>query len=210
MKPINTFSSIAAPLRGHHIDTDQIIPARFLKMNRQAQGGYGPYLFYDLSHQDDARDRNDFVLNLPRYQASSILVTEQNFGCGSSREGAVYAFVDRGFQAIIAPSFGDIFFNNCLKNGLLPIRLPENTTAKLLDSAEQSNQGLSVEVDLERQVVRWMADANKLETHPFSLDPFWRECLLKGLDEIELTMSYLRRIEQFEMNHFEVQPWLLR
>lgn len=208
MKPIRAFNSIAAPLRGRNIDTDQIIPARFLKMNRQAPGGYGHFLFHDLSHLNDDCLRDDFVLNSPVFQSATILVAEQNFGCGSSREGAVYAFVDRGFQAIIAPSFGDIFFSNCLKNGLLPIQLPEDVVAALLDNAQRSNVGLSVTIDLENQMVAWTVGNGTLENHTFPIDPFWRECLLKGVDEIELTQSYMQQVEQFEIKHFRKNPWL--
>lgn len=200
MKPIKTFRSVVAPIKGRNIDTDQIIPARFLKMNRQAQGGYGPYLFHDSDHMH--------LLNSQAFKNSTIVVAEQNFGCGSSREGAVYAFVDRGFQAVLAPSFGDIFFNNCLKNGLLPIQLSESIIAELFDDVKQSKQGLVLEVDLERQEVSWEIDVKTKKKYPFLLDPFWRECLLKGLDEIELTQSYLREIEEFEQAHKKMHPWL--
>lgn len=209
MKPIHTISAIVAPIRGRNIDTDQIIPARFLKMNRQHEGGYGPYLFHDLSFADNGVKREDFVLNIPNFQQATVLVAEQNFGCGSSREGAVYAFVDRGFQAVLAPSFGDIFFSNALKNGLLPIQLPDAVIASLLDLAEKSTESFRIDIDLEKQLVTWKNDMKQSASHRFELDPFWRECLLKGVDEIELTLSYMDRIERFETGYLKRHPWLV-
>lgn len=209
MKPIKNFSAVVAPLRGRNIDTDQIIPARFLKMNRQQAGGYGSYLFHDLSHTAEGIKREDFILNAGKGSMATALVAEQNFGCGSSREGAVYAFVDRGFQAVLAPSFGDIFFSNCLKNGLLPIQLPEVVIASLLDLAERSNAPFKIEVDLEKQQVGWKDASQNQMWIDFPLDPFWRECLLKGVDEIDLTLSYLPQIEGFEADYFKHNPWLI-
>ena len=202
-------SGTALPLRRSNVDTDQIIPARFLKMNRQQAGGYGPYLFHDLSHTAEGVKREDFILNTTKGKAATALIAEQNFGCGSSREGAVYAFVDRGFQAVLAPSFGDIFFSNCLKNGLLPIQLSEAVIASLLTLAERSSESFAIEVDLDKQQVRWKDDSQKQVSSDFPLDPFWRECLLKGVDEIDLTLSYLPQIERFETEYLKRNPWLV-
>jgi len=153
-----------------NMDTDQIIPARFLQKLRK--DGFGQYLFRDLA-EDPA-----FILNQPRYQGAQILVAGKNFGCGSSRENAVWALFDYGFRVVIAPSFGDIFFNNCLKNGLLPIELEL-----------QVARGQKLKVDLESQTVNG---------HPFEIDPFARHCLLNGIDELDYTLSLIQEITKFE------------
>ncbi|MBO9356288.1 3-isopropylmalate dehydratase small subunit [Bordetella petrii] len=191
MEKITVFDGQAFALAMRDIDTDQIIPARFLKMDRSRPGGYGDYLFHDLPLGEAAAGA---------LERATILVAGANFGCGSSREGAVYALVDRGFRAVIAPSFGDIFHNNCLKNGLLPIRLDEPTVESLAALA-LPGRPLAVEVDLPRQQVGWRAGADKVE-HAFHIDAFWRECLMNGQDEIALTLSYLPRIEAFEAGYF--------
>jgi 3-isopropylmalate/(R)-2-methylmalate dehydratase small subunit len=178
-------TAIAAPYEPVNVDTDQIIPARYLKVPRK--DGYGGFLFHDL------REGNpDFVLNRPPYDKARILVANENFGCGSSREGAAYAFFDAGFRAVIAPSFGDIFFNNCLKNGIVPARLPDEVCSFLRKELREK-PGTEITVDLEAQLVD--------RRHAFVVDPFFREMLLKGVDEIGLTLSMLPQIEAFERTY---------
>jgi 3-isopropylmalate/(R)-2-methylmalate dehydratase small subunit len=174
-------TAIAAPYEPINVDTDQIIPARFLKTPRKE--GYGRFLFHDV------REDPAFVLNRAPYDKARVFVANENFGSGSSREGAAYAFFDAGFRAIIAPSFGDIFFNNCLKNGIVPARLPADTCRELRQRLAQA-PGTEVTVDLETQLV----DGK----HAFVVDPFFREMLLKGVDEIGLTLTMLPEIEAFE------------
>jgi 3-isopropylmalate/(R)-2-methylmalate dehydratase small subunit len=170
MQRFTTLESVAAPMPQSNIDTDQIIPARFLQKLRK--DGFGQYLFHDLA-EDPA-----FVLNQPAYKGAQILVTGKNFGCGSSRENAVWALADHGFRVVIAPSFGDIFFNNCLKNGLLPIALALNVVP-----------GQKLKVDLESQTV---------DGRHFEIDPFAKHCLLNGIDELDYTLSLLKEITAFE------------
>ncbi len=192
MEKFTVFEGRAFAIAGRDIDTDQIIPARFLKMDRSRPGGYGPFLLHDLSLSDHAAATRDHA---------TVLVAGANFGCGSSREGAVYALVDRGYRAVLASSFGDIFHNNCLKNGLLPVRLDEPIIENLARRAMES-EPLSIEVDLPAQQVRWREKGEPVH-HAFSIDPFWRECLLTGQDEIALTLSYLPQIEAFEARYFQ-------
>lgn len=217
MTPFTTLSGLAAPIEGRNVDTDQIIPARFLKKRR---GEYADYLFYDLRFDTEQRPREDFVLNQAVFQGANVLVCDENFGCGSSREAAVYAMVDFGIKSILAPSFGDIFYNNCLKNGVLPIVLPaatlkglrleltqataKNTPAKNT-SASERRAGLSINIDLKACTVT--CDYFKLPLH-FEIDPFWQECLMKGVDEIALTLGYSDQIQQYEQKARENQPWL--
>jgi 3-isopropylmalate/(R)-2-methylmalate dehydratase small subunit len=186
-----TITAIAAPFERVNVDTDQIIPARFLKTPRK--DGYGRFLFHDL------REDPAFILNRAPYDKARILVANDNFGSGSSREGAAYAFFDAGFRAIIAPSFGDIFFNNCLKNGIVPARLPADTCRELRQRITHS-PGTKLTVDLERQLV----DGK----YAFGVDPFFREMLLKGVDEIGLTLTMLPEIEAFERTYMEKAPWI--
>ncbi len=209
MKPIIRFSGVAAPITGCNIDTDQIIPARFLKMDRRINGGYGPYLFHDLRHDACGVPDPTFVLNQPAFSQARILVAEHNFGCGSSREGAVYSLADSGFQAVIAPGFGDIFSSNCLKNGVLPITLAEQTVASLLTLLRTDTVSRLVAIDLENQTVQWtLPDDRASVRYHFDIDPFWRECLLKGVDEVDLTLSYMDQIKAFESNYLLDNPWL--
>jgi 3-isopropylmalate/(R)-2-methylmalate dehydratase small subunit len=177
-------TAIAAPYEPVNVDTDQIIPARYLKVPRK--DGYGSFLFHDL------REDPGFILNRAPYDKARILVANENFGSGSSREGAAYAFFDAGYRAVIAPSFGDIFFNNCLKNGIVPARLPSEVCDSLRKTLVEK-PGTEITVDLETQLV----DGK----HAFVVDPFFREMLLKGLDEIGLTLSMLPEIEAFERNY---------
>jgi 3-isopropylmalate/(R)-2-methylmalate dehydratase small subunit len=190
MEPFRSFESTLAPMPEANIDTDQIIPARFL-MKPRREGGCGPWLFRDLRFSPDGSKNSAFVLNQPVYCDARILAAGDNFGCGSSRENAVWALFDYGFRVVIAPGFGDIFFNNCLKNGLLPVRLPKDAIEKLVAA------GAPVRVDLEAQTVT----CGKTQLH-FDIDPFAKHCLLNGLDELGYTMSRLGEIVEFEQ-HYE-------
>lgn len=183
--------AIALPLPPSNIDTDQVVPARFLK--KQRRDGFGQYLFHDLRFRSDGSENPDFPLNQPAYRGAQSIVTGANFGCGSSREAAVWALYDYGFRAAIAPSFGDIFFTNCLKNGLLPIVLPPAEVVKLLFSL-QASPGHRVRVDLPAQAVT-LPDGTTCE---FAVDPFAKECLIHGFDELRYTLSRLDEIIQFE------------
>ncbi len=212
MKPFIDLTGLAVPIEGRNIDTDQIIPARFLKKSR---GEYGDYLFYDLRTDAEEQIRADFILNQTVFQGASILVSDENFGCGSSREAAVYALVDFGIKAILAPSFGDIFYNNCLKNGVLPIVLPSDVLKtlrqQLIQTAQSASQlpsdyaGLQITIDLKLCKVDSAHFAQPLD---FTIDPFWQECLIKGVDEIALTMGYSDQIKEFEHMHRQSQTWL--
>ena len=180
-----SFTAVAAPYEPVNVDTDQIVPARFLKFPRQ--DGYAQFLFHDLA------ENPDFVLNRAPFREAKILVGNRNFGCGSSREGAAYAFFDRGFRSVIAPSFGDIFYNNCLKNGIVPVRLPEDICGQLRKLLNE-NPGTPLTVDLVSQEVREPGG----KVHRFAVDGFYREMLLKGLDELGFTLTLLPQIEAFE------------
>ena len=183
------FGAIAAPYDLVNVDTDQIIPARFLKYPRS--GGYGQFLFHDV------RGDKNFFLNDEVFGKARILVANSNFGCGSSREGAPYAFHDAGFRSIVAPSFGDIFYNNCLKNGIVPVRLDEQTCASIREALRQ-RPGSEITVDLQTQKV-----ATPSGEFAFAIDPFYREMLLEGVDELGLTLSMLPQIEAFEKTYAE-------
>ena len=197
----------AAPLEGRNIDTDQIIPARFLKKDRDAL--YKTYLFHDLRFDEDAKPRADFVLNRPAFNNAKILVADENFGCGSSREGAVYCLSDFGIRAILAPSFGDIFFNNCLKNGLLPIKLETKTVERVRQALTQQAQTDAANCEISIDLASCTLQAPGLsEVQTFTLDPFWHECLLKGVDELTLTLGYENEIKHFEEQHHRARPWL--
>ena len=196
-------TALGAPILGRNMDTDQIIPARFLKMDRTA--GYGPYLFHDLRFTQDGAERDDFILNQEPFRQSRILVTDDNFGCGSSREGAVYALHDYGIKALIGPSFGDIFYNNSLKNGLIPVKLPEDVVAKLRqDLLDGEARGITI--DLGAELVT-LPDGTE---HALVIDPFWRECIMKGVDEVELTLSYMPEIKTFEDRYLAEMMWIDR
>ena len=201
MQAFTTFTSHAVPFEQSNIDTDQIIPARFLKFSRK--DGYGQYLFHDLRFDAAETERPEFLLNRPEYRGAGIVIGGSNFACGSSREGAVYALFDYGVRAVIAPSFGDIFHANCFKNGLLPVRLPEDQVTRLRAAVKQ-RPGAPMTIDLETCTVTG-PDGTRF---PFTVDPFWREALLRGLDEIGLTMSYREQIEAFETGYHGEMPWL--
>ena len=191
MEPFTTLTGVAAPLDRANVDTDQIIPKQFLK--RIERTGFGPFCFYDWRYNDDGTPNPDFILNQEGYQSASILIAGRNFGSGSSREHAPWALEDMGIKAILAPSYADIFFNNCFKNGMLPVVLPEETIRELLARATE-RPGYTLTVDLERQVV---ADQEGVVAS-FDVDPFRRDCLLNGLDDIGLTMKHADAIASFE------------
>lgn len=182
MEPFVKLTGIAAPLDRVNADTDQIIPKQFLK--RIERTGFGQFLFFDWRFLDDGKTPNpDFELNRPEYSGATVLIAGKNFGCGSSREHAPWALLDYGFRALIAPSFADIFYNNCFKNGILPVTLPETTVSDLL--AKAIHPGYTITVDLETQTINDSAGWSS----PFAVDPFRRHCLLHGLDDIGLTLQ---------------------
>jgi 3-isopropylmalate/(R)-2-methylmalate dehydratase small subunit len=188
-----------APLDRVNVDTDQIIPKQFLK--RIERSGFGQFLFFDWRFRDDGTPNPEFELNRPGYEGASILVAGRNFGCGSSREHAPWALQDYGFRAIIAPSFADIFFNNCLQNGVLPVVLPEATVNEILSRAKE-RPGYSLTVDLEKQSV----EDEEGELARFEVDAFRRECLLKGLDDIGLTLQHEADIDAYERQRSPLLP----
>ncbi len=191
MEPFTKLTGIVAALPRPNVDTDQIIPAQFLK--RIERTGFGAFAFYDWRYLPDGSPDPDFELNRPEYDGAAILVAERNFGCGSSREHAVWALHEYGFRCIIAPSFADIFFNNCIENGVLPVVLPEEQVHDLLRRA-QRRPGYRLTVNLEHQT---LYDSEGFE-ESFDIDPFVRERLLKGLDDIDLTLQKEADIASFE------------
>ncbi len=199
MQPFKPLEAVALPLTRANIDTDQIIPARFLQKPRA--NDFGAYLFRDLRFNKDDTKRPEFLLNQPAYSAAEVVVAERNFGCGSSREQAVWALHDYGIRAVIAPSFGDIFYSNSLKNGLLPIVLAPEVVEQIL-AALSAQPGQKVSVDLERQVVR----APGVADQPFEIAPFSKHCLLTGMDELDYTLTHADKIaafaRQYEANEF--------
>jgi 3-isopropylmalate/(R)-2-methylmalate dehydratase small subunit len=186
-----------APLDRPNVDTDQIIPKQFLK--RIERTGFGEFLFYDWRYLPDGQINPSFVLNEPRYRGVSILVADKNFGCGSSREHAPWALGEFGFRVIIAPSFADIFANNCFKNGMLPITLAAEQVEEIMRRA-QEREGYELTVDLERQTVE---DSSGLSMS-FAVDEFQRYCLLEGLDDIGLTLRHEHAIRAYEASHFPI------
>lgn len=194
MEAFQRLDAVALPIARSNVDTDQIVPARYLQKPRSDD--FGAYLFRDLRFAKDGSENPDFILNRPAYRPARIVVAQHNFGCGSSREHAVWALYDYGVRAVIAPSFGDIFFSNSLKNGLLPIVLPDQTVAALLQ-ATQSKPGAHIVVDLEAQTVT----APDGSVHAFQVDPFSRHCLLEGMDEIDYTLTLAGRIADFERQY---------
>jgi 3-isopropylmalate/(R)-2-methylmalate dehydratase small subunit len=202
MEPFTRLTAVAAPLDLPNIDTDRIIPARFLRQPKHP--GYGRFLFHDLRFDDDGRARPDFVLNQPAYRTARILVVAENFGCGSSREMAVWALEAYGIRAVIAPSLGDIFHQNCFKNGLLPVILPAPVVGALRRQLH-GRPGATLVVDLEAQTVT----APDGTEHRFEIDPFCRQMLLTGQDEIALTLDHESRIAAFEAALPQAMPWLI-
>ncbi|MDA8094575.1 MAG: 3-isopropylmalate dehydratase small subunit [Betaproteobacteria bacterium] len=210
MEAFTTLDGLVAPLDRANVDTDAIIPKQFLKSIQRS--GFGPNLFDEwryLDHGEPGMDpatrvvNPDFVLNQPRYQGARILLARENFGCGSSREHAPWALADSGFRAIIAPSFADIFYNNCLKNGLLPIVLGASQVEELFQAAGRE-PGYRLVVDLAQQVVQ----TPEGERLGFAIDPFRKYCLLNGFDDIGLTLRHVADIKQFEEKRREAMPWL--
>lgn len=204
MKPFIRVTAPAVFVPGLNCDTDQIIPGRFIKADRAE--GYDKFLFHDIRRDAAGELDPDFPLNRPGAEAAKILLVEDNFGCGSSREGAVYALADAGIRALIAPGFGDIFHSNALKNGLVPVRLPPETCAALADHLTD-NPGAVITVDLEAGLVTLPGN---LGSHDFSIPAFSREAILKGLDEIEMTMTHMDEIRAFETARIAANPWLGR
>ena len=197
MKPFTKHTGLVAPIDRVNVDTDQMVPKQFLKL--LTREGYGRILFYDWRYLPGEKPNPDFVLNKPRYKGASVIVARANFGCGSSREHAPWAIHDYGFRAILAPSYADIFYNNCFKNGILPVTLPDAQIDEIFKRTE-ANEGYRVTVDLEQQIV---TDDKGLR-YSFTVDPFRRECLLKGLDDIGLTLVHEAEISAFEKKHLHV------
>jgi 3-isopropylmalate/(R)-2-methylmalate dehydratase small subunit len=212
MTPFRIHTGLVAPIDRENVDTDAIIPKQFLKSIKKS--GFGPNLFDEwryLDHgepgQDPAtrRPNPEFVLNQARYQGASVLLARKNFGCGSSREHAPWALEQFGFRALIAPSYADIFFNNCFKNGVLPIALPAHEVAKLFDEVA-AFVGYALTIDLERQIVL-KPDGSSLM---FEVQPFRKYCLLGGFDDIALTLRHADKIRAFEAERLLTKPWLAR
>ncbi len=194
MQPFETHTGVVVPLDRVDIDTDQIIPKQFLK--RIERTGFGQFLFFDWRFQDDGTPDPEFALNRSEYEDASILIAGRNFGTGSSREHAPWALLDYGFRCIIAPSFADIFYNNCFQNGVLPVVLPQETIDRII-AAAAGQSGYSLTVDLKAQRI-W--DSDEEVVIGFEIDPFRRESLLKGLDDIGLTLQVEHKIEAFEQS----------
>ena len=212
MQKFTLHQGLVAPMDRENVDTDAIIPKQFLKSIRKT--GFGPNLFDEWRYLDkgepgqDPASRKpnpDFVLNQPRYQGASILLARRNFGCGSSREHAPWAIDQYGFRAVIAPSFADIFFNNCFKNGLLPIQLPEATVDQLFNEVA-AFPGYQLTIDLERQVIV-KAQGEEI---PFDVQAFRKYCLINGLDDIGLTLRHKDKIAAFEKERLATKPWLAK
>jgi len=185
MESFKKVTSIITPLDKVNVDTDQLVPKQFLKLVQKS--GFGKFLFYNWRYDENENPKSDFVLNDSKYDDSKILVTGDNFGCGSSREHAVWALLDYGFAVIIAPSFADIFFSNCFKNGLLPISLDQEIVEKLQHESD------TISVDLEKQIIKTSS-----EEIPFKIDPYKKKILLEGLDDIAQTLEFEDKISEFE------------
>jgi 3-isopropylmalate/(R)-2-methylmalate dehydratase small subunit len=210
MQAFTKLNGLAAPMDRANVDTDAIIPKQFLKSIKRS--GYGPFLFDEWRYEDRGEpgmdctnrpQRADFILNKPRYQGAQILLARENFGCGSSREHAPWAILDYGFSCVIAPSFADIFFNNCFKNGILPIVLDEAIVDQLFNECFAC-EGYKLRIDLETQTVTTPSG----QSFSFAVDAFRKHCLLNGLDDIGLTLAHAGEIEQFEKSRAEHSPWL--
>jgi 3-isopropylmalate/(R)-2-methylmalate dehydratase small subunit len=200
MQPFTSVTAVAAPMDLPNIDTDRIIPARFLRKPKEGLGGL---LFHDVRFDDQGNEREDFVLNQAPFRDAKVLVVADNFGCGSSREAAVWVLEAHGIRSVIAPSLGDIFHGNCYKNGLLPVILAPEIVADLRAQL-YAHPGASITVDLPSQTVT----APDGTTHRFDVDPFRKQALLSGQDEIALTLSYEKDIAAFETRHAQAMPWL--
>jgi 3-isopropylmalate/(R)-2-methylmalate dehydratase small subunit len=200
MESFKTIVGIPAPLPMINVDTDMIIPKQFLKTIKRS--GLGKNLFHELRYDIQGNIKNDFVLNWDPYKTSTILIAGANFGCGSSREHAPWSLLDFGFKSIIAPSFADIFYNNCFKNGILPIKLDQQKVDILMNEAENKND---VSVDLENQKITYQND----KTIEFEIDAFRKKCLLEGLDDIGLTFQKNKKIGVHEEKIHSIQPWIV-
>jgi len=201
MQPFTTLSAAAVPMDLPNIDTDRVIPARFLRKPREV--GYEKFFFHDVRFNADGSENGDFILNQAPYRQAKILVTAENFGCGSSREGAVWALMDHGIRCVIGPSFGDIFFENCFKNGVLALVLPPAAAAAIRRQL-QERPGATISVDLEGQTLT----APDGSLHRFEVDPFRKQALLRGQDEIALTLEYEQAILAHESRRAAEMPWL--
>jgi len=201
MQPFTTLTGVAAPMALINVDTDMIIPKQFLKTIQRS--GLGKNLFDEMRYTQDGQEIPDFVLNKPAYRAAQIIVAGDNFGCGSSREHAPWALLDFGIRCVIAPSFADIFYNNCFKNGILPIVLPQDQVDLLMDDAE-NGANATLTVDLESQTIT-RPDGS---TIAFEVDAFRKHCLINGLDDIGLTLEKAAAIESFETRATQARPWV--
>ncbi|HLQ20387.1 MAG TPA: 3-isopropylmalate dehydratase small subunit [Tabrizicola sp.] len=200
MDKFTTLTGIAAPMPLVNIDTDMIIPKQFLKTIQRS--GLGKNLFDEMRYTQDGQEIPDFVLNQPAYRKSQIIVAGDNFGCGSSREHAPWALLDFGIRCVISTSFADIFFNNCFKNGILPVVLPQEAVNHLMDDARKG-ENARISIDLESQTVT----ASDGTTFGFEVDPFKKHCLLNGLDDIGLTLEKAAAIDSFEQKNATLRPW---
>jgi 3-isopropylmalate/(R)-2-methylmalate dehydratase small subunit len=201
MQKFTTLRGVAAPLPMINVDTDMIIPKQFLKTIKRT--GLGKNLFDELRYEMDGKEKPEFVLNQPAYRKAQILVAGENFGCGSSREHAPWALLDFGIRCIIAPSFADIFYNNCFKNGILPIKLPQSEVDKLMDDARRGSNAI-ITIDLAKQEITG-PDGGHLH---FEIDAFRKHCLLNGLDDIGLTLEKAASIDSFEARDRLARPWM--
>jgi 3-isopropylmalate/(R)-2-methylmalate dehydratase small subunit len=201
MEKFTTLTGVAAPLKITNVDTDMIIPKQYLKTIKRT--GLGKGLFAELRFREDGTDNPDFVLNKPAYRGAKILVTEDNFGCGSSREHAPWALLDFGIRCVISTNFADIFYNNCFQNGLLPIKVSPEDLAKLMDDADRGANA-TLTIDLASQEIRG-PDGGVVR---FEIDAFRKQCLLNGLDDIGLTMKKAAKIDAFESHAKAQRPWL--
>ena len=201
MDKFTTLTGVAAPMPLVNIDTDMIIPKQFLKTIKRS--GLGVNLFDEMRYNEDGSENPDFVLNKPAYREAEILIAGDNFGCGSSREHAPWAIKDFGIRAIVAPSYADIFYNNCFKNGILPIVLPQEQVDALMADAEKGANA-RMTVDLEAQTVT----ASDGQSFRFEIDPFRKRCLLEGLDEIGTTLEKASAIDAFESSQAQARPWI--
>ncbi|MDP6773247.1 MAG: 3-isopropylmalate dehydratase small subunit [Rhodospirillales bacterium] len=201
MEKFTKLTGVAAPLPMINVDTDNIIPKQFLKTIERT--GLGKSLFFDMRYGADGNEVPDFVLNRAPYRKACVLVAGENFGCGSSREHAPWALLDFGIRCVIAPSFGDIFYNNCFKNGILPVRVSEAELEKLMDDAGRGANA-TLTIDLEKQEITG-PDGGLIA---FEIDPFRKHCLLNGLDDVALTLEKVARIDDYEAENKATQPWL--
>ncbi len=201
MQKFTVLTGVAAPMPLINVDTDMIIPKQFLKTIKR--DGLGKNLFDEMRFDEDGNEKPEFVLNKPAYRKAEILVAGDNFGCGSSREHAPWALLDFGIRCVVAPSFADIFYNNCFKNGILPIKVSPEDLEKLMDDASRGANA-TLTVDLEREVIKG-PDGGEIG---FEIDPFRRRCLLEGLDDIGLTMEMATAIDRFEAAAAQARPWV--